>query len=161
MFVSVQEATFKVKNELYTVEEVAEMLRVTEATIREWLKDSSLKGTKIGRRWYVSGSELESRLRGYSGETALGRRRIRDHIVGLAHLQAQKSTLEIEVGDWESTVDSTLSSYLPVRIGNRVEVLPFTMEVVTDAGASNQGAEYARKVAKEYVDRCLQRAIQA
>lgn len=43
---------------LYSVEEVAEMTRLSERTIRNYLKDGSLKGRKIGGRWRFTGEEV-------------------------------------------------------------------------------------------------------
>lgn len=52
----------------YTVKEVAELLRVTEPTIRDWLRDGKIRGTRIGGRdrrtyrWRVPRAEVERLL---------------------------------------------------------------------------------------------------
>lgn len=53
----------------YTVEEVAEMFRVTSWTVREWLKDPQhpLKGHKPASRWLVKESELKKYLESKHG----------------------------------------------------------------------------------------------
>lgn len=43
---------------LYTVEEVAELCRVNVQTVRIWLRTGKLNGTKIGRSWRCSRSDL-------------------------------------------------------------------------------------------------------
>lgn len=44
--------------ELYTVEELSELMGIQERTIREYLKSGQLKGRKLGKRWYISESAL-------------------------------------------------------------------------------------------------------
>jgi excisionase family DNA binding protein len=46
----------------YTVSEVAEIVRVTEWTVREWLKSGTLKGSKPGRGWRVTEEDLHTFL---------------------------------------------------------------------------------------------------
>ena len=43
---------------IYTVEQVMEILKVGERTILDALRDGSLKGYKKLRRWYVLHSDL-------------------------------------------------------------------------------------------------------
>lgn len=51
-------------NDLYTVDEVAEMLRVTTKTIYLHLKEGKLKGSKVGRYWRISKSQIDDFLKG-------------------------------------------------------------------------------------------------
>jgi len=53
----------------HTVEEVAEMFRVTPYTVRIWLKDSThpLQGHKPGGRWLVKESALKTYLEAQHG----------------------------------------------------------------------------------------------
>lgn len=46
--------------ELYTPEEVAEMLKVQPRTVREWLRDKKLKGAKLGKEWRVKKEDIEA-----------------------------------------------------------------------------------------------------
>ena len=48
---------------LYDVEEVAEMLDVGLPTIRKYLREGRLKGTKPAKRWYVSEEALKEYFR--------------------------------------------------------------------------------------------------
>ena len=43
---------------LYTVKEVAEMLRLNPDTVRDFLQRGSLRGYKIGGQWRVSEDQL-------------------------------------------------------------------------------------------------------
>jgi excisionase family DNA binding protein len=46
---------------LYTVEEVVDMLKVHEQTVRRWLKSGDLHGVLLGRKsgWRIRAAELE------------------------------------------------------------------------------------------------------
>ena len=48
--------------EIYTLEEIAELLQVTRRTIYTWIKDGKLKAFKVGRGWRVSRADLDSFL---------------------------------------------------------------------------------------------------
>lgn len=43
----------------YTVEEIAEILKLDAETIRRYLVKGDLKGSKIGRSWRVTQEDLE------------------------------------------------------------------------------------------------------
>ncbi len=45
----------------YTVEEIVDMLKVHEQTVRRWLKQEELHGVLLGRKagWRIRASELE------------------------------------------------------------------------------------------------------
>ncbi len=46
---------------LYTIEEIVDMLKVHEQTVRRWLKNEELHGVLLGRKagWRIRSSELE------------------------------------------------------------------------------------------------------
>ena len=44
---------------LYTVEEISEILKVTERTIYNYIKSNDLKAVKIGKYWRIKHSDLE------------------------------------------------------------------------------------------------------
>lgn len=44
---------------LYTIDEIAEILKVTQRTIYNYIKSGSLKAVKIGKYWRVKHSDLE------------------------------------------------------------------------------------------------------
>ena len=48
---------------LYDVEELAEILDVGLPTIRKYLREGRLKGTKPAKRWYVSEEALKEYFR--------------------------------------------------------------------------------------------------
>ncbi len=52
---------------LYTTDEVAEVCRVTIETVREWLKDGKLVGTKPGRAYLIKESDLKTYLEARHG----------------------------------------------------------------------------------------------
>jgi excisionase family DNA binding protein len=48
---------------LYNVQDLAEMLETSESTIRRCLRDGTLTGKKMGRRWYVADDSLQEYFR--------------------------------------------------------------------------------------------------
>lgn len=52
---------------LYTVKEVAYVCRLTPYTIRQYLRDGIITGTKIGKSWRVSADDLTKYLEGKHG----------------------------------------------------------------------------------------------
>lgn len=49
--------------EVYTVEELAELLCATEDTIRRWIREKKFKATKLGRRYFILVESVEEYLR--------------------------------------------------------------------------------------------------
>ena len=47
---------------LMTIHEVADLLKVREATVRAWIHDNDLRAIKFGREWRVSQRDLEAYL---------------------------------------------------------------------------------------------------
>jgi excisionase family DNA binding protein len=45
-------------NKLYTVEETAAFLSLSEQTVRKHLRERRLTGKKIGRKWHIRGSMI-------------------------------------------------------------------------------------------------------
>jgi len=57
--------------EVYTPDEVAEILKVTPKVVRAWLRDGKLPGLRLGRLWRIRESDLESFIGGSGfGEAA-------------------------------------------------------------------------------------------
>lgn len=48
---------------IYTIQEVAELLRVNQMTIRRWIKSGKIKSIKIGRKYLFNESELKRLLK--------------------------------------------------------------------------------------------------
>ncbi len=44
---------------LYTTDEIADILKVTQRTIYNYIKSGTLKGIKIGKYWRVRHTDLE------------------------------------------------------------------------------------------------------
>lgn len=44
--------------DIYTLEEVMELLQVTRRTLYNWIKDGKLKAFRAGRQWRVTGEAL-------------------------------------------------------------------------------------------------------
>jgi len=49
---------------IYTVPEIAEMLQITPQTVRNYLNEGRIKGTKAGGKWVVEKEALKEFLRG-------------------------------------------------------------------------------------------------
>ena len=47
---------------LMTVHEVADALKVTEATVRIWIRERKLRAMKVGKDWRVSVADVEAFL---------------------------------------------------------------------------------------------------
>jgi len=46
------------RKRVYTPEEIAEILQITEYTVLKWLREGKLEGFKAGRLWRVSEEKL-------------------------------------------------------------------------------------------------------
>lgn len=49
--------------ELLTLEEVAEQLKVSPNTVRDWLRTGKIAGIKMGRLWRIKQSAIDDFLR--------------------------------------------------------------------------------------------------
>lgn len=59
------------EDELLTVAEVAEMLKLNQQTVRNWIDQGSLPAVRVGRRVRIKRSDFDQILeRGYSGRPA-------------------------------------------------------------------------------------------
>jgi len=47
-----------VKDALYSVEDLADLLRIKPTAVRQLIRLGKIPAAKIGRRWYVRGSNL-------------------------------------------------------------------------------------------------------
>ncbi|TCP58366.1 excisionase family DNA binding protein [Rhodovulum bhavnagarense] len=50
------------RDDYQTVKEVADRLKVTEATVRGWIKSGELRAIEIGKGWRIADSDLETFL---------------------------------------------------------------------------------------------------
>lgn len=46
-----------------TVQDVADRLKVSEATVRHWIKEGALRAIDIGKGWRISDADLQDFLR--------------------------------------------------------------------------------------------------
>ena len=45
--------------EIYTLQEIQELLQVTRRTLYNWIKDGKLKAFKVGKDWRITKEALE------------------------------------------------------------------------------------------------------
>ena len=53
-----------------TVRDVADLLRVSEVTVRRWIKDGELRAIDIGKGWRIDPADLDSFLEGHATRPA-------------------------------------------------------------------------------------------
>ena len=45
-------------NAVYTLSEVCQILKISDATVRRWLKSGQIRSAKVGRAYRILGSQL-------------------------------------------------------------------------------------------------------
>lgn len=55
-----------------TVQEVADRLKVSEATVRHWIKEGALRAIDVGKGWRVSDHDLDDFLHRHETRPRLG-----------------------------------------------------------------------------------------
>lgn len=55
-----------VRDQYQTVKEVADRLKVSEATVRHWIKAGELRAIDIGKGWRIPDGDLEAFLRSHA-----------------------------------------------------------------------------------------------
>lgn len=58
------------KEQYQTVREVADLLKVSEATVRRWIKDEELRAIDIGKGWRIGSSDLGAFLQAHATRPA-------------------------------------------------------------------------------------------
>lgn len=58
---------------LLTLHEVAELLKVKEATVRAWINDGALRAIKFGKEWRVAHKDLEAYIEEHANRGPHGR----------------------------------------------------------------------------------------
>lgn len=56
-----------------TVREVADLVQVSEATVRHWIKEGALRAIDVGREWRIVPRDLEAFLDLHATSTAIPR----------------------------------------------------------------------------------------
>lgn len=54
-----------------TVREVADLMQVSEATVRHWIKEGALRAINVGREWRVVPRDLEAFIDLHATSTAI------------------------------------------------------------------------------------------
>ncbi|GMQ56559.1 helix-turn-helix domain-containing protein [Vallitalea sediminicola] len=52
------------ENKFYTVDQVADMLKIHPKTVRKYVREGKLRGTKVGKQWRVTGHDLSLFMEG-------------------------------------------------------------------------------------------------
>lgn len=52
----------------YTIEEVAEMLKVVYLTVYRWIQDNKLPSVKAGKQYRIKKNDLDNFLNNYKGK---------------------------------------------------------------------------------------------
>lgn len=56
------------KDQYQTVKDIADRLKVAEATVRHWIREGDLRAIDVGKGWRIADADLEAFLRAH--ETA-------------------------------------------------------------------------------------------
>ncbi len=56
------------EEQYYTIEEVAEMLKVVYLTVYRWIQDGKLKAYKAGKQYRINKSDLDGFITSYEGK---------------------------------------------------------------------------------------------
>jgi excisionase family DNA binding protein len=88
---------------MYTVDEVAQRLGVSRATVLRWLRSEQMKGLKAGRSWRVSDKDLQAYLR-RSWNQREGEAHEDDQTIDGEHTDTV--WCHVEPGHWKRTDDA-------------------------------------------------------
>lgn len=58
------------REQYQTVKEIADLLKVNEATVRRWIKDGELRAIDIGKGWRIGPEDLYAFLEGHATRPA-------------------------------------------------------------------------------------------
>jgi excisionase family DNA binding protein len=58
-------------NALYTVPELAKRLKVTEKTVRAWIREKEITAIRIGREWRFRDEDVDAFLERHASTAAL------------------------------------------------------------------------------------------
>jgi len=80
----------------YTVDEYAGLTGCKPATIRQWLRNGTIKGEKVGKIWLVSRAEV-SRLLGPTRDGGLTSARYINYVIGSMNGLVKKNSGDITI----------------------------------------------------------------
>lgn len=86
-----------VTEQFQTVRDVADMLKVAEATVRRWIKDGELRAIDIGRGWRIDPEDLDDFLRQHANRPH-GNAKTVTQPVGRATLEAPQMPECTDIG---------------------------------------------------------------
>ncbi|QXC52860.1 helix-turn-helix domain-containing protein (plasmid) [Agrobacterium salinitolerans] len=72
-----------------TVQEIADRLKVSEATVRHWIKDGSLRAIDIGKGWRISDADLQDFLRRHETRPRETDGRVPEAVQTIRHLNGK------------------------------------------------------------------------
>lgn len=58
------------QDQYQTVKNVADLLKVSEVTVRRWIKDGELRAIDIGKGWRIGSGDLDAFLEGHATRPA-------------------------------------------------------------------------------------------
>lgn len=58
------------ENKFYSVDEIAELIKIHPKTVQRYIREGKLKANKVGKSWRVSGHDLSTFTEGSSGSAA-------------------------------------------------------------------------------------------
>jgi excisionase family DNA binding protein len=70
------------KDQYQTVKEVADRLKVAEATVRHWIKEGQLRAIDIGKGWRIADTDLAEFLLAHQTAPQTHRRGLNGHAPG-------------------------------------------------------------------------------
>lgn len=98
------------ENKLYTVDQVSEMLNIHPKTVRKYIREGKLRGTKVGKQWRITGHDLSSFVEGEGSIT----------LDNFNEVTTDSSQLEVNLDKSSNKV--TVSTVIDILVQNRNEV---------------------------------------
>ena len=108
------------KNEIMTLEEVANFLRMSERTVTEWVNNGKLPGGKFGTSWRFQRTEVENWV---NFQLSLSPKSISEESESLISLLSKERILFLETQNKEETINKLIDvSYKIPEIKNREQL---------------------------------------
>ena len=93
----------------YTVQEAAEVLKLSPATVRRYIKSGTIKAKKVGAKWYITDKILEEVIADYYSGSSVVSSDTDDELSFEEFVRRIKKG--IEEGEIKLTVDLTEADY--------------------------------------------------
>lgn len=98
------------ENKFYTVDQISEMLNIHPKTVRKYVREGKLRGTKVGKQWRITGHDLSLFVEG-EGSIALDN-----------FHEPTNSISEIHAGSTENSHKVTVSTVIDILVHSKDEV---------------------------------------